>query len=103
MPKRSDRKGKLQSLGDLLVGFDWDKKKYISQEFQDYGYRLAEELNDLKHKALYIKLAKETPRPILEKARNFVKDAYEVKNPGRLFMWKLGQLKKEKKERENKK
>ena len=80
-----------------MVDFDWDKKKYISQEFQDYGYRLAEELNDLKHKALYIKLAKEMPRPILEKARNFVKDAHKVKNPGRLFMWKLSQLKKEKK------
>jgi hypothetical protein len=57
---------------------------------------LAEELNDLEHKALYIKLAKELPRPLLEKARNFVKDAYQVKNPAKLFMWKLTQLKQEK-------
>lgn len=82
---------------DILSNFDWDKKKYISREFQDYGYRLAEELNDLKHKALYIKLAKELPRHLLEKARNFVKDAANVKNPARLFMWKLGELKKKKK------
>mgnify|MGYP006958004170 CR=1 FL=1 len=86
-------------MGDLLKDFDWEEKKYISREFQDYGYRLAEELNDLEHKALYIKLAKETPRNLLEKARNFVKDASKVKNPARLFMWKLTELRKAKKEK----
>lgn len=84
-----------QSIKKILSSFDPTKDKYISREFQDYGYRLAEELNDLEHKALYIKLAKETPRFLLEKARNFVKDAYQVKNPAKLFMWKLQQLKKE--------
>jgi len=84
-----------QSIKKILSSFDPTKDKYISREFQDYGYRLAEELNDLEHKALYIKLAKETPRFLLEKARNFVKDAYQVKNPARLFMWKLKELKKE--------
>ena len=84
-----------QALGDILADFDWDKKKYISREFQDYGYRLAKELGDLKHKSLYIKLAKETPRGLLEEARNFVKDASRVRNPAKLFMWKLKQLKKE--------
>jgi len=71
------------------------KDKYISQEFQKYGYDLAVELGDLEHKALYIKLAKETPRKILEQARNFVKDAGRVKSRARLFMWKLTELKKE--------
>ena len=89
------RKG-MQSLRDILGDFDWDEKKYISREFQDYGYRLAEELGDLEHKALYIKLAKELPRPLLEKARNFVKDATNVKSKPKLFMWKLTQLRKEK-------
>jgi len=90
------RNGKsFQSVREIISQIDWDKKKYISREFQNYGYRLAEELNDLEHKALYIKLAKELPRAILEKARNFVKDASNVKNPARLFMWCLTQLKKE--------
>ena len=84
-----------QSIKDVLSSFNHKEDRYISREFQDYGYRLAEELNDLEHKTLYIKLAKETPRFLLEKTRNFVKDAYQVKNPAKLFMWKLQQLKKE--------
>lgn len=87
----------IQPIKDILKSFDWDKKKYISREFQDYGYRLAEELDDLKHKTLYIKLAKEIPRRLLEDARNFVKDAANVRNRARLFMWKLAQLRKESK------
>lgn len=84
-----------KSIKQILADFDANKDKYIYREFQDYGYRLAEELNDLKHKALYIKFAKELPRPILEEARNFVKDATNVRNRARLFMWKLNSLKKE--------
>ena len=83
----------LKPISEILAGFDWQKEKYISREFQDYGYRLAESLNDLPHKSLYIKLAKETPRELLEEAKNFVKDA-RADSPGRLFMWKLGVLKK---------
>ena len=86
----------MKSIKSILGDFDWDKKKYISHEFQDYGYRLAQQLGDLKHKALYIKLAKELPRQLLEEARNFVKDASEVRNPGKLFMWKLTELRKKK-------
>lgn len=76
----------------MLGNVDLLKNKYISREFQDYGYRLAEQLGDLKNKSLYIKLAKTTPRPLLEEARNFVKDAPNVRNPARLFMWKLKEL-----------
>lgn len=74
-----------------------EKEKYISREFQQYGYDLAEELNDLEHKALYIKLAKMEKRGLLEAARGFVKDAQEVESKGRLFMWKLSELKKQSK------
>lgn len=81
--------GKLQSIGEILKGFNPLKAKYISREFQDYGYRLAEELGDLKHKALYIKMAKEQPRKVLEEARCFVKDAPNVRNRGKLFMWRV--------------
>jgi len=82
----------MQSIGQILANFNWDKKKYITREFQDYGYRLAVELNDEKHKSLYIKLAKEVERKILEEARIFVKDAREVRSKAKLFMWRLKKL-----------
>jgi hypothetical protein len=70
-----------------------EKNKYVSREYQDYGYRLAMELADEKHKSLYIKLAKETDRATMEKCRSFVIDS-QADNKGALFMWKLKQLKK---------
>lgn len=99
MARKRERKKSFQSVKDVLKDFDWDEKKYISREFQDYGYRLAEELNDLEHKALYIKLAKELPRAMLEEASNFIKDASNVKNPAKLFMWKLTELRKKTKKK----
>lgn len=80
---------------DILNRFEKDKDKSISFEFQKYGYDLAEELGDLKNKSLYIKFAKEVPRGLMEAARNFVKDANNAKSKPRLFMWKLGKLKEE--------
>lgn len=90
--KKSNRGGGPQPLGDILARFNPLEDKYISREFQKYGYDLAVELGDLEHKALYIKLAKELPRQILERAKNFVKDA-KARNRARLFMWKLKELK----------
>lgn len=68
---------------------------YVTQEFQDYGYRLAAELNDLKHKSLYIKLAKEEERDLLESARSYVLDADSARSKAKLFMWKLQKLREE--------
>ena len=90
MDKRRSRK--FQSIGNLLAGWDLDKKKYITREFQDYGYRLALELGDEKNKGLYIKLAKEEKRAVLEQARTFVKDAANVRSRAKLFMWALKKL-----------
>lgn len=87
----------MQKVGDIVKELKIEEDKYISREFQQYGYDLAEELGDLKSTSLYIKLAKETPRGFLEAARSFVKDAYNVKSKPKLFMWKLSELKKEKK------
>lgn len=81
----------MQSVKQILNKFNPCQDKYISREFQKYGYDLAAELGDLEHKALYIKLAKETPRALLEEARNFVKDA-RAKSKPKLFMWKLKML-----------
>lgn len=83
------------SLKGILSKFDPKADRYISREFQKYGYDLAEELGDLEHKSLYMRFAKTTPRQLLEQARYFVKDAGQVKSPARLFMWKLAQLRKE--------
>ncbi len=86
----------LTQISDVLGKYKFDDTdKYISREFQKYGYDLAQELGDPKGISLYIKLAKETPRILLEKARSFVKDAYQVQSRPKLFMWKLKQLKEE--------
>ncbi len=66
-------------------------KGYITQEFQDFGYRLGLALNDLSHKSLYIKLAKTVDRGILEQALSFVTDA-QAQSKAKLFMWKVQQL-----------
>ena len=87
--------GSFKSVGQMLLGYDAGKKgKYISREWQDYAYRLAVELGDIKNKSLYMKLAKETGRGLLEQARTFVKDANKVKSRARLFMWALAKLKR---------
>lgn len=86
-----------QSIKDIIFsrGQNEAKGKYVSREFQDFGYRLAEELGDLKHKALYIKLAKTTPRTLLEETKAYVLNYPQAKNKGALFMWKLKELKGE--------
>jgi hypothetical protein len=83
----------MQTVGDILKKFNPLEDKYISREFQSYGIYLAEELGDYQHKALYIRLAKTVPRAVLEKALTFVKDAHATSKP-KLFMWKMGKLKK---------
>jgi len=94
----------MQKIGDIVTASGGvnkykldDTDKYVSREFQKYAYDLAVELNDLPHKSLYMKLAKTTPRILLEKARSFVKDAQNARSKGRLFMWKLKELKNVKK------
>lgn len=69
-----------------------DRPKNIAHEFQYYGCFLAESLDDTKHYSLYIKLAKEVPRNILEDALNYTKGYYSAKNKGKVFMWRLKQL-----------
>lgn len=72
-----------------------DKGGYITQEFQDFGYRMAMELNDMAHKSLYMRMAKREDRGLLEKALSFVSDS-QAKSKARLFMWKVKELKKSK-------
>ncbi|MBI4096838.1 MAG: hypothetical protein HY428_00285 [Candidatus Levybacteria bacterium] len=81
----------MQSIKQVLRNFNPTTDKYISREFQSFGIRLAEELNDYKHRGLYIKLAKTVHRSILEKALTFAVDS-QATNKGALFMWKLKEL-----------
>lgn len=69
-----------------------DRPKNLSREFQVYGVYLAESLGDTNHYGLYIKLAKEVDRPLLEEALNFTKGYTGAKSRARVFMWKLRQL-----------
>lgn len=69
-----------------------DRPKNISTEFQMYGVYLAESLQDTKHYSLYIKLAKEVDRKILEEALSFTKGYTSAKSKARVFMWRLKQL-----------
>ncbi len=74
------------------------RPKNLSKEFQHYGVYLAESLEDQKHYSLYIKLAKNYDRGMLEEALSYTKGYTSAKSKGKLFMWKLKQLKELKKE-----
>ena len=69
-----------------------DKAHYISREFQDYGFRLAQDMGEEGRKAMYIKLAKTKPRGLLERAHSYVMDYPQAKNRGKLFLWKMKEL-----------
>lgn len=91
-----DRTG-FKGMQSILDRYDLEetKQKRISREFQDYAYRLAVELEDTQHTAIYMRLSKNTPRPLLERARLFVLGANKPTSKARLFMWKLKQIREE--------
>jgi hypothetical protein len=84
----------MDSVKSVLKNFNPTVDKYVSREFQTFGIHLADTLDDHKHKSLYIKLAKTTPRALLERALSFACDSTATRK-GALFMWKLKQLKDE--------
>lgn len=81
----------MQSIKSVLSDFNPATDKYISREFQTFAIHLTEQLDDYKHKSLYMKLAKTVHRSLLEKALSFAIDS-RAKNKGALFMWKLKEL-----------
>ena len=84
----------MQPIKDILQRRDPAKGHHAKYEWQAYGYDLARQLSDLEHRSLYMKLAKGERRELLEETLEFVKGA-QPKNKAKLFMWKLGQLRKE--------
>lgn len=78
--------------------FKRDTTKYVNHEFQIYGHYLATQLDSTsKQIPLFIKLAKNEDRNLLEKALEFVKGVYNPKNKVSLFLWKYKILKEENK------
>lgn len=90
----------MKDIKDIIKSKNLTRDHRNSYEFQAYGNLLAEELGDNKHRALYIKLAKKEDRALLEQAREHVKNSKNATTKGRLFMWKLGELKKNKKNKD---
>ena len=84
----------METIGKILEKRIFKGDVRNKHEFQAYGNRLAEEFHDLKHRSLYIKLAKSEDRNLLEAAREFVLGSEKATTKGRLFMWKLSELKK---------
>lgn len=68
-----------------------EANKRISTPEQLQALRLARELQDEAHKAIYLSLCKRYQPGIIEEARSFVSDA-KAQNRAKLFMWKLRQL-----------
>lgn len=73
--------------------------KHISQEFQDFAYRLAMALSgpsDRKTIEMCMRLVKKKPRALLEQCLQFVQDA-PARNKIALFLWKMKQIEQERK------
>jgi len=90
----------MKTISDIINSKKMSRDYRCSHEFQAYGNKLAEDLGDKKHRALYIKLAKTEDRNLLEEARESVLSSKKATTRGRLFMWKIGQLKKERQEKQ---
>lgn len=86
----------MQKVSTILKNFNPTKDKYISRDFQAFGIYMAEEMDDYVHRGMWIRLAKTNDRAILERALSFVKDS-KADNKIGLFLWKLKQIKNEKK------
>lgn len=62
------------------------KKSKVYVQFQDVGLTIAGLLNDEKHKALYIKLAKENETDALLRLAKQIAEKKNIKNKGAYFM-----------------
>lgn len=88
----------MKKIGQIIAEKQFpDRPKNLFTEFQVYGVYLAESLNDTKHYSLYIKLAKQHDRAILEEALSYAKGYISAKSKAKVFMWKLTSLKNDQK------
>ncbi len=85
----------MKSLSNILGETKFkERPKNLSREFQVYGVYLAESLDDTKHYSLYIKLAKNYSRGLLDEALTYAKGYTAAKSKARVFMWRLAELRK---------
>ncbi|MFA5776017.1 MAG: hypothetical protein WC988_00410 [Patescibacteria group bacterium] len=82
----------MQPISDILKQKGVVSDHRNKYEYQAYGNMLADKLHDPKHRTLYIKLAKEEDRRLLDAALSFVLDTDKSLGLGKLFMWKLKEL-----------
>jgi len=85
----------VKHIKDIIGSKSLISDKRNKYEYQAYGNRLAEELNDTNKRSLYIKLAKNENRSLLEQARECALAAEKITSKGKIFMWKLTQLRKD--------
>jgi hypothetical protein len=71
-----------------------DVNRYVSTPEQLLALKLAKQLGDEKHKALYLRLCKYVQTRLIEEALSFVSDA-QARDKGKLFLWKVKQLRQE--------
>lgn len=88
---------KIKTAKDILFSHDFlsareKSQRYVKHEFQDYAYRLAVDLGDITHRQIYMRLAKTEDRTMLEQAAAFALGYFKEKNKGKIFMWKLAEL-----------
>lgn len=82
----------VSSIKEILARRSHQNAKNIAHEFQDFGVRLSQTLDDRKRRSFYIKLAKENNRSVLERARDFALGYPKAKSKAKVFMWRLKQL-----------
>ncbi len=92
----------MQSLAQILANInEKDSGKYLTHEWQLFGYRLAMDLGDMKKVSFYMKIAKNENRATLERAWDFVKESNNPRSRAGLFLWKYKELKKEAEAKKN--
>ncbi|MFZ6022374.1 MAG: hypothetical protein ACOYT9_02805 [Patescibacteria group bacterium] len=70
------------------------RRNRIRYPFQELGILLTQKLSDPRHKALYMKIAKNEEQELIMDALHYVTASSEASgNLGALFMWKLKELK----------
>ncbi len=84
-----------------LIGNTETNKRKPKNEFQAYAYRLAHDLNDLVHLQIYMKMAKNIDRNLMEQAYSYVLDS-KSNEKGKIFLWKIKKLREEVERRRNK-